>query len=215
MQKLINRFPVLVTILLTLLLIINPLINPGTAFLSFAFILFMYLFWAVSTNKQVNNIFIFIPLIFFFIGLILQIVFKFDSEQSKFVYSILSIICLVLTEYILILALIRSQIISENQIFGLINCYMLMGFLWGFIYLILNQSVPDAFIINNQVKSIHNNLMYFSFVTLTTVGYGDIVPNNDLVQRVAILEAVQGQLFLSLVVTYIITRFMNVSLEKK
>jgi hypothetical protein len=175
----------------------------------------MYLFWAVSTNKQVNNIFIFIPLIFFFIGLILQIVFKFDSEQSKFVYSILSIICLVLTEYILILALIRSQIISENQIFGLINCYMLMGFLWGFIYLILNQSVPDAFIINNQVKSIHNNLMYFSFVTLTTVGYGDIVPNNDLVQRVAILEAVQGQLFLSLVVTYIITRFMNVSLEKK
>ena len=78
---------------------------------------------------------------------------------------------------------------------------MLLGYGWTFVYSILLELQPGSFVSNSEL--VRNDyvgrmmqLRYFSFTTLTTVGYGDIVPHSPAARTMAILEAVMGQFYL-------------------
>jgi hypothetical protein len=78
---------------------------------------------------------------------------------------------------------------------------MLMGYGGTFVYSILLELEPQSFVATSEVA--RNDyidrllqLRYFSFTTLTTVGYGDIVPRSPAARTMAVLEAVMGQFYL-------------------
>jgi len=91
-------------------------------------------------------------------------------------------------------ALFNEKKVTSDSIKGGICIYFLLGVLWGVIYRILGFFDPSAFLFQAHAA---RNLFYFSYVTLTTVGYGDIVPVSLLAQTLAFMEAVTGQIFLA------------------
>lgn len=97
---------------------------------------------------------------------------------------------------------------TADKICGAISAYMLMGVAWSFIYALFYQIDPESIRVPEQLLStdtINSTwTLYFSFTTLTTLGYGDIVPQKSGVQSYAIMEAACGQIFLAVIVARLI-----------
>lgn len=94
-------------------------------------------------------------------------------------------------------------------VFGAASLYILIGLSWAILYLILETTLPGSF----HIADAHNpdgvlslgDFTYYSFVTLTTLGYGDMVPVSCQARSLATLEAISGLLTLSVVVARIIS----------
>jgi voltage-gated potassium channel len=96
---------------------------------------------------------------------------------------------------------VRSGKITSDRIYGAICVYLLFGYAWTFAYALLDELQPGSFAASNEIGSMDYvgrvmQLRYFSFMTLTTVGYGDIVPRSPAARTMAMLEAVMGQFYL-------------------
>lgn len=91
----------------------------------------------------------------------------------------------------------RAKRVSRHQLFGAVVVYLNLALLFMGSYVILDKSLPAAFTTSNQVPLHAGELLYFSLTTLTSTGYGDIVPVHPLTRSLANLEAVAGQLFLA------------------
>ena len=88
--------------------------------------------------------------------------------------------------------------ITLHRVQGAVAVYLLLGLIWAFPYDMVLLSAPDAFHSSEltvQHKTVTPPLIYFSVMTLTTVGYGDITPIHPMARALAMLEAVIGQLF--------------------
>jgi len=98
--------------------------------------------------------------------------------------------------------------VQLNKIFGAIVAYLLLGIFWAFIYSALELISPGT-IVHGDGASItsYAEATYFSFVTLCTVGYGDIVPTAHLSMVLANLESVAGQLYLAILVARLVSLY--------
>ncbi|MBW1735417.1 MAG: two pore domain potassium channel family protein [Deltaproteobacteria bacterium] len=93
--------------------------------------------------------------------------------------------------------LISQNVVTVDLIWGAVCGYLLIGFMWGDIYSLLETVQPGSFNLGEQDLPDFDSFIYFSFVTLTTLGFGDIVPLTKLAQSLAIIEAVMGQMYLA------------------
>lgn len=110
--------------------------------------------------------------------------------------------------------LFGEQEVTTNVIYGSIVVYLLIAIMWAFIYSVLDIIQPGSFAIGErQVEAGRLLFIYFSFVTITTLGYGDITPVTAPANSFAILEAVIGQIYLVVTVARLvginISQFMN------
>ena len=98
--------------------------------------------------------------------------------------------------------------VTSDKICGAISAYLLMGVTWSFVYALFYQIDPGSFRVPEQLLSTETVnstwTMYFSFTTLTTLGYGDIVPQTPGAQSYAIMEAASGQIFLAVIIARLI-----------
>ena len=108
------------------------------------------------------------------------------------------------------------QRVNQAVLLVAISIYLMMGILWAFAYLFVSRLLPDAFAFNTMPSSerLMNdfNAIYFSFVTLSTVGYGDIIPTGKSSRLLAISEASAGMIYLAVVVARLVALY---SLEGK
>jgi hypothetical protein len=120
--------------------------------------------------------------------------------------------------------LFETEEISMDMVFAALCLYMYIGLIWMFIYVIAEINRPGSFSFPAEmpadpeayINSLWNNFSYFSFVTLSTLGFGDVTPLTRFTRAWAILEAVIGQLNLAVVVArvvalYIVNRRNNLS----
>lgn len=105
-----------------------------------------------------------------------------------------------------LLAFIFSESrVTRNVLYAAIIVYLLIGMLWSDLYQVLNFLQPGTFDISGiQTDNPNLVLVYYSYVTLTTLGYGDISPLTDLAYSLAILEAIIGQLYLTVLVARLV-----------
>jgi len=92
--------------------------------------------------------------------------------------------------------LVNQKEITVDLIWGAVCGYFLIGFMWGDIFSLLEAVQPGSFNLGEGVPDI-DSLIYFSFVTLATLGYGDIVPLTKQAQSLSIIETVMGQMYLA------------------
>lgn len=98
-------------------------------------------------------------------------------------------------------ALHASEIGSE-QLYAALSAYLLAGIYFGLLYWVLEQIRPETFNVTGPFSQ--TSAIYFSFVTLATLGYGDIVPRADIARGLAVVEGVGGQLFLAVLVARLV-----------
>jgi hypothetical protein len=89
-------------------------------------------------------------------------------------------------------------------VMGVLSLYMLLGMLFGFVYGALDRFGSDPFFASDASATV-SHCLYFSFTTLTTVGYGDLVARSDTGHTLAVFEALLGQIYLVTVVSLIVS----------
>ncbi|MBL4712572.1 MAG: two pore domain potassium channel family protein [Gammaproteobacteria bacterium] len=96
--------------------------------------------------------------------------------------------------------------VNTNRIVGAICIYLLMGLIWTLMYLFIVQAIPGAFNGVEQLVWYDNfaNVAYYSFVTLTTLGYGDISPVAPIARFLVYMEAVVGVFYMAILVASLI-----------
>ena len=99
----------------------------------------------------------------------------------------------------------RARTIDTEHVYAALSAYLLAGVFFGIFYWALEQFKPGAFNISGELS--RTTAIYFSFVTLATLGYGDIVPRTDVARGLAVIEAVGGQLFLAVLVARLVSLY--------
>ena len=116
-------------------------------------------------------------------GLLWQLLFT-----TRALYRVLALIVLVQA--------FRAGPVTMHRIEGAIAAYLLLGITWASAYHFMRLLDPGAFTgAGMGAGTGAASFMYFSFVTLTTVGYGDVAPVHEVARSLAILEALTGQLY--------------------
>ena len=96
--------------------------------------------------------------------------------------------------------------VDTNRIVGAICIYLLMGLIWALMYLFIAQAIPGAFNGVEQLVWYDNfaDVAYYSYVTLTTLGYGDISPVAPIARFLVYMEAVVGVFYMAILVASLI-----------
>ena len=106
----------------------------------------------------------------------------------------------------------RSGGITIYRIYGAIAVYLLLGVLWGEFYILICLWLPGAFYFDPATQFGEppiSELLYFSFTTLTTVGFGDIIPVHPIARSMATLEALVGQLYPAVLLARLVTLYQK------
>jgi hypothetical protein len=100
---------------------------------------------------------------------------------------------------------LRSGPITFHRIQGAIAAYVLLGVLWAYAYALVEALRPGAFTGPLDPADSARAFLYFSFVTLTTTGYGDVLPVHPAARSLANLEAVTGTLYVAILVARLVS----------
>ena len=123
-----------------------------------------------------------------------------------FIFAIIQILIFVYTQ----------KEVTRDLIAGAAIVYLLMALAWSFIFGVVESLDPGSFSIPDiEGISTSRSFLYLSFVTITTLGYGDITPVTSLARSLCILEAVIGQLYLVVQVAWLVGVHVSQSMLKK
>ena len=104
---------------------------------------------------------------------------------------------------------LKTDTTGSEHLYAALSAYLLAGVLFAELYIALEHAFPGSLgpAGAGPVPFTPDAAMYFSFVTLATLGYGDIVPHTELLRGVAIVEAVAGQLYIAVLVASLMSSF--------
>ncbi len=97
--------------------------------------------------------------------------------------------------------------VTMNRVVGALCIYLLIGVLWAILYGFVELVEPTAFLYaGREAGDPIEHVLYYSFVTLTTLGYGDMTPVHPVARTLAYLEAVIGQLYIAVLIAGLVGR---------
>jgi len=102
---------------------------------------------------------------------------------------------------------LRAKQVDSEHVYAALGAYLLFGVFFGVLFWTLYKLDPLALTVPSVDPGADltvGGAIYYSFVTLATVGYGDIVPRSDVARGLAVLEAVAGQLYLAAMVARLV-----------
>jgi hypothetical protein len=125
---------------------------------------------------------------------------------------------------VMVTYMFTRQRVTFNVLFASMCIYLVLGVVWALAYAVVGLLIPDAFHSNlahdlpapmlTVGKGTSTPVLYFSFSTLTTLGYGDIVPTAPVSRMLATLEAITGQLYLAVMVARLVGLHIAHSLSR-
>ncbi len=111
--------------------------------------------------------------------------------------------------FLMLSAMLKAREVTHQLIVSAVNLYIILGMFYAHIYTILDWFRPESFALKVLDQESASHFIYFSFVTLATLGYGDITPKTEFAQRLAVTEAIMGQFYGSLVVAYLLSVYIG------
>lgn len=125
----------------------------------------------------------------------------FESRQVEIIVDIykvmaFSYICFGLLRYAL-----RAGVVDREKIAAAVNVYLFFGLIWRDLYSLVSLLIPGAY--NSELLT-QTDFLYYSFVTLSTLGYGDVLPVVGPAKALAYIEAIIGQLYLTILVARLV-----------
>ena len=207
-----NRFPylLLATVLQVFLVSFFPdrhnLINEIT----FSF------FMLANINLVRHSRRIIIVMMFFAILSIFLVWIPDESELGKALYpyeKLIVILFILVIIYHIVILIIKSKEVNANMIFGVITIYILFGLIAGECNMLIYYSNNNAYSDNLGLLALAD-LRYFSYVTITTLGYGDITPVSQLARAAAVFFSLTGQIYLAVIIALIVGKYVSHSDRK-
>jgi hypothetical protein len=118
----------------------------------------------------------------------------------------LSFVLLSILAALVLVQVFREGPITSYRIQGAVVVYLLIGLAWTAAYELVHHQIPGAFHFpENGAAGGAHGLLYFSFVTLATLGYGDVTPVHPIARSFAIAEALLGQLYPAILIARLVS----------
>jgi hypothetical protein len=106
----------------------------------------------------------------------------------------------------LLRSVLTASSVTTEVLCASLAAYLFLGLLWALAYWLVAELIPNAFAFNGGDKSMQgSNGLYFSFVTLATVGYGDITPVSKVARMLAASEAITGLLYVAVLIARLVS----------
>jgi ion channel len=107
--------------------------------------------------------------------------------------------------FLLLRYVFGPEVMDGDRLWGAASAYLMIGILWCFVYALVELEHTQTFVVRGQPANLQLiELLYFSFSTLTTIGFGDIVPLSRGAQMAAIFEGIVGTLFLAILIAKLV-----------
>jgi peptidoglycan/LPS O-acetylase OafA/YrhL len=198
---------------LAILLVTGPVLSEWfdqgwtiAAELSFSLLLIVGV-WSLQRSRQR-----------FILGLVLMAIFLLGTAANLILQSEV-FLWLTIPARLLFLALTAMAVLEQvmlrgsvtlNKIIGAVCVYLILGTFWALLCLTLEMAVPGSYsgLEHYDEELWFWRLIYYSFVTLTTVGYGDITPANAYSETLAWLEAIVGQFYIAILVASLVGMYI-------
>jgi hypothetical protein len=119
--------------------------------------------------------------------------------------AVLSLVVMGLLAGVVLLQVFREGPMTLHRVQGAVAVYLLVGLMWAAVYELIALHWPGAFQLPDAASWSPSNLEYFSFSTLTTVGYGDVTAVHPIARSAAMLEALVGQLFPAILIARLVS----------
>lgn len=126
-------------------------------------------------------------------------------ENGVFAGLLLRLFVTVAITILVARAVFRAETVTTHQLLGAVVVYLNLALLFMGIFSAIRHAVPSAFETFTHQPLKPGELLYFSITTLTSTGYGDLLPVHPLARSMANLEAVSGQLFLATFLARVVT----------
>ncbi|PRQ05443.1 Ion channel [Enhygromyxa salina] len=136
-----------------------------------------------------------------------------DSPSWRGYWLVFHAALIALTAVVVIRWTIRARQVTVDTIFAALSGYYLLGFAWALIYAIADIALPGSFNVALVDGVRLDRALYFSFVTLTTLGFGDTTPTHPLTQALVGMQALIGQIYLVVLVARLVATQTNTSRE--
>ncbi len=128
-----------------------------------------------------------------------------DVPYFLLVGDCFGVLFLAFTVIIILSFIFREREVTVNVIYSSIVVYLLIAIMWAFVFSVLESIHPGSFKIGkDQIENGRSLYIYYSFVTITTLGYGDITPITSMANSFSFLEAVIGQIYLVVLVARLV-----------
>jgi voltage-gated potassium channel len=130
-----------------------------------------------------------------------------DFQNFKYIYMLLLLVFFVSAAWLVGRRVLLTGHVDINVITGSVALYLILGFIWAVLYTMTLQLSPEAIkgLEPEHWISTLSTMTYFSFVTLTTLGYGDMSPSTPIAEVLVVLEAVTGMFYFAVVVASLIS----------
>jgi len=210
-----GRYGGLLTTLL-LVFLLEPLVADNTLGKYLIEALFITVLVAgLRAIKVEKNLFIF-EISLLAVSLILGGAGTFLNNEALFAFSIAGrILFMVLVSLTILFDLFRGRQVSGDTLAGAVCVYLMIALIWGFGFLLIELLVPGSFSFTQGharmqlwISREFFPFFYFSLVTMTTVGYGDMSPVTTAAQSFATMEALIGQIYLTILVARLVGMYL-------
>ena len=141
-----------------------------------------------------------------------------NREILKFVRVIVYFLFYAVVTKVLISQIWHTKKVDENVILGVISGYISLGLIGFFICLTIEMVSPGSFqglLTSASDPELKNeSIMYFSYITMLTIGYGDVLPVTQIAQKASVLIGLMGQFYMVIITAIIVGKYINQTANK-
>jgi hypothetical protein len=189
-----------------LLMVLTPLTSGPIGAIVLSFIFSFVLISGILTVSNDRRL-LMIGLIPLTIAIAARWIAYFNGDQDwQAVSAIFGTLTLAYVTILVFSALLKSKEVTSTVIWQAISVYLLIGLTWASLYLFLDLTTPGSFQDNSSpgAEISYPAIAYYSFVTLATLGYGDIVPITSTARGLAVLEVLTGVLYMAILISRLV-----------
>jgi len=176
-----------------------------TNFIYFTFLSLIY-FVSILTIKDESNFYFTIP--------VFMVILTWVTEYLNFpvlsrITGIISTIFFFIVIILLVIRVARSKTVGILEFLESINVYMLLGIAGSVLFAMIYSMDHNAYNPPGEILKQQSDFIYYSFVTMTTLGYGDITPNDSMARSLSIFFSVAGQLYLAMIIAMLVGKYLS------
>jgi hypothetical protein len=199
---------------MVLLLLLFPLMVGGTAQRLVMNVLMSLIFlsaiWAVSSRRRDLIVATALGVPWFLLTWA-EMITPVPSAFLSLTSMAIAVLFFGFTAGVILRSILKTEEVTGEVLYGAFSVYMLVGGLWFMVYLMIENIQPGSFVYAAQGPG-HlvdwTEFLYYSFATLTTLGYGDIVPVSLPARHFAVAEAIAGVMYLALIISRLVGLFI-------
>ncbi|WP_431121112.1 ion channel [Flagellimonas flava] len=142
-----------------------------------------------------------------------SMIYRQESQGDILVRLMIYFVFYIVVSWNVIQQVWKAKLVSRKVIIGLMSGYISLGFLAFFLFMAIELTHPGAFqgiLLENQQIAIKSEaILYYAYITLMTIGYGEIVPAIPIAQKAAMLVGLMGQFYLVIVTAVVVEKYIK------